>query len=359
MKNKQSLKQRIGEAIKYAFSCTIGRLFRAIGDGWYALSVRIHQKRMQNRPPKPITKRRKKVNEIGFLFLILTLPILNFLIFYVYVNISSLVLAFQKYNASTFKYEWLGFDNFARVFSDLFTNDMIIGMLRNSAIVFAVQILIGFPLNLMFAFVIYKKVPAAGFFQTVLFLPSIISTMVITLMFQYTVQFAFPPILELFGCPPNFNLVNNAKTEFTTQVVYYMWASFGVQLVMYTGAMSGISESIVEAASLDGITPLKEFWFITIPMIWPTITVFLVTTIAGFFTNQMALFNFFGASARPESQTIGYYIFQQVIPSNGGVTNYGEYPYASAFGILFTLVVAPITLGGKYLLEKYGPNAEE
>ncbi len=359
MKKNQSLKERIVGGVKSAFDATIGRLWRAICDLCYSISSKAYQKKEAKRVIKPQSKRQKKATEIGFLAIILALPIANFLIFYVYVNISSIFLAFQKYNTATFDYEWIGgIDNFKQVITDLTSNKTVIGKMGRSFLVFAVQILIGFPLNLMFAYVIYKKVPASGFFQVVLFLPSIISTMVITLMFRYFVFYVIPPIFNIFGYEGTINLITDLKYEFGTQVFYFMWAGFGVQLVMYSGAMSRIPDSIVEAASLDGITPLKEFWFISIPMVWQTITIFLVTTIAGIFTNQMAIFNFHGAGARDTTQTIGYFIFTQVIPSNSGVTNYGLYPYAAAFGLLFTLVVAPITLICKYLLEKYGPNVE-
>lgn len=291
-----------------------------------------------------------KIGEIGFLCIILILPITNFLVFYLYVNIDSLMLAFQKIDLAGVAH-FAGFENFKTVFSEIGADPLIRGMLGRSFAAFAVTVFVGFPLNLLFAYVIYKKVPASGFFQVVLFLPSIISSMVITLMFRYMVENIIATIFEV-------QLLENHA--FPTYLFYMIWSSFGVQLVIYTGAMSRIPESVVEAASLDGITPMKEFLYITLPMVYGTITIFLVTTIASIFTNQMNILNFEGPGAMREHQTIGFYIFQQVIPggSTANIGDYSKYPYAAAYGMLFTFIIAPITLVGKWLLEKYGPTVE-
>ena len=89
-------------------------------------------------------------------------------------------------------------------------------------------------------------------------------------------------------------------------------------------------------------------------MVYSTITVFLVTGIAGIFSSQLALYNFYAGSANPVFRTFGYEFYVMVVNGKGKE----DYPYASAAGLIFTLIVAPITLVGRHLLEKYGPTVE-
>ena len=121
---------------------------------------------------------------------------------------------------------------------------------------------------------------------------------------------------------------------------------------MYLGAMNSISESIVEAAQLDGITPLKEFVYVTLPMIYPTLVTFIVTGVAGIFTNQMNLFTFKGGILSYKDYTYGYYLFYN--------TSLGmeKYPAMASMGLIFTLIIAPITFLVRHLLEKYGPSVD-
>ena len=66
---------------------------------------------------------------------------------------------------------------------------------------------------------------------------------------------------------------------------------------MYSNAMSGIPQEIVESAHLDGATGINEFWKITLPMVYPTLSTFLITGVAGLFTNQINLYSLYDVSA--------------------------------------------------------------
>ena len=118
--------------------------------------------------------------------------------------------------------------------------------------------------------------------------------------------------------------------------------------------MSGISESIAEAAKLDGITPLKELVLIDIPMIFPTISVFVVSSIAQAFMNQMNVFNMYGQGAADINiYTIGYYLYTNIL---GALS--GDYPYYSAFGLVLTFITIPVAFLTKFVLDKFGPSVD-
>lgn len=319
----------------------------------YALDVRIYG--IANKGQKSRSVSARKRSEITFLAVILAYPVGLFLLGYVYVNISSIVLAFQHYDPATGIYSWSGLDNIKKVISDLTADPVLSRITLRSLYSYAVILLISFPLNITFAFIIYKKVPLGKFFQVVLFLPSILSGLVIALMFKQFVDYVVPEVLKFFGNKNPPNLLFDYDTAFGMQMFFVIWAGFGSQLILYSGAMSRIPDTLIEAGKLDGMTVFKEFWHITIPMIYQTIVIFLVTGVAGIFTSQLALFSFYGTSAPSELHTLGYYFFVKVVGQNATIA---EYPYAAAGGLIFTLIAAPVTLLARHLLEKFGPSVE-
>ncbi len=331
---------------------SFSNLKRNIKNFFYDISVFLHSK--INKKKKQVTLKSKKRNKLVFYTLLLIFPMVQFLIFYVYVNFNSILLSFQKWDVDNAKFVFLGFDNFSNVINDLLHDpDMKLATV-NSFKIYLCGLLIGLPLNLIFSFFMYKKIPGHGAFSIILFLPQIISSLVISLMFKYIVEYAIGDLNGILDYGQT--LLSNKKTGFPTIIFYGIWASFGTQILIYTNAFSKINTELVEYGKLEGMNLLQEFYHISLPSIFPTITIFLVAGVAGIFTNQAALFNFYGTGAQPYMQTLGYVFFIKVLKND--VAGFAQYPYASAAGILFTLIAAPLTFLVKWVLEKFGPREE-
>jgi ABC-type sugar transport system permease subunit len=86
-------------------------------------------------------------------------------------------------------------------------------------------------------------------------------------------------------------------------------------------------------------------------MILPTVSTFVVANVATLFTNQANLYAFFGESVSYKNYTIGYYLFVLVNKVENGKT---MYTYASALGIVCTLIAFPLTMLVRKLLNAVG-----
>jgi ABC-type sugar transport system permease subunit len=115
------------------------------------------------------------------------------------VSIYAYKLAFEKYNPDTGEYVWNGFNNFKDFIISLSTTTVMPYAIKNSLTIYLVGVFIGLPLNLIFAFFLYKKVPGTGFFRVVLFLPQILSGIVTSVMFAYFVEGALPAVFTKMG----------------------------------------------------------------------------------------------------------------------------------------------------------------
>lgn len=295
----------------------------------------------------PVAKSKIAKGKIWFYACIVALPILQFLIFYVGVNINSFVLAFQRWDNDANVYVWNGLSNFKDVLTGLVKNAQLTISMKNSIILFFVGLVFGTTLALLFSYYIYKKHFASRFFKVILFLPNVVSSVTLAIMLLY---FTTDATKAMFGI----EFLTSNNTKLPTLIFISVMLSFGVQTLIYSGAMSGISDSVSEAAVLDGITPLKELVLIDIPMIFPTISVFIVSSIAQAFLNQMNLFNMYGADmADINVYTIGYYLYTKIL----GAT-LTEYPFYSAFGLVLTFITIPIAFVTKFLLDKFGPRVD-
>ncbi len=294
-----------------------------------------------------------------FCWAILIIPLIQFFIFFVVVNYNHIMTAFQKYTVDASgrgSYVFLEdiFGNFKEVFYDLTHKLELKVSLRNSLFAFAVTLLVGVSFTLIFSSYIYHKRVCSSFFKIMLFLPNIVSTVVFANIFKVIDNVMLPTLL---GDPLNKSplLGGDANTVFITLICFSVFLGMGVQILSYSGAMSGISESIVEAATLDGVNIVQEFIHITVPMIWPTVVTFLTVSFAGFFNQQLSLFTFFDINADPNLNTYGYYMF---VKTKGAVSDNTMFPYLSAMGLVFTAIITPIVFTVRRLLKQYGPSTD-
>ncbi|MBE7084288.1 MAG: sugar ABC transporter permease [Clostridiales bacterium] len=308
---------------------------------------------------KIINYRRRK--QIIFYASLVALPLLQFCIFYFYVNFSSIFLGFQEYTKlgeMQMGYTFAGLKNFSVALDVVFGPDGL-EMLKNSSIFFVVRICVGYGLALFFSFYIYKKYFASEIFRVFLFLPSIISSIIFGFIFKYLVNDFYVAFMELFGQKVKGLLAVTASAEQKLGVVifYNIWVSFGISVLMFSNSMGGIDESIVESAHLDGTNLIQEMWFITLPCIWGTLSSFFIVSLTGIFTDGMSLHSIFGDSA--PVKVFGYYLYvsaNHALPYDQ--VDYLSLPKISAVGLVITFITVPITLTVRHLLDRFGPSTD-
>lgn len=296
-------------------------------------------------------KLNNKQKDLIFYCLMLAFPVTQFVVFYLGVNFNSILLAFRKYDVLSGQFTWAGLDNFRQVFNDFSRLALFEIALKNSLWAFVFGLLFGTFFGLIFSYYIYKKFVGHRFFKVLLFLPSIVSSIVMVTIFLQFVESGIPNIVnQLFGIKM-MGLLANSKLTFVVILFYNVWIGFGVSTLLYVGAMNSINESILEAAKIDGVKTTQEFVYIIMPLIWPTFTQFFVVSVGAIFMNQLALYAFYGQNAEARLYTFGYYLYKEVIFASNA-----DLPYLATIGIVLTMVTIPITLLIKWLLQKFGPS---
>ncbi|MBQ4268607.1 MAG: sugar ABC transporter permease [Clostridia bacterium] len=298
-------------------------------------------------------KRSGGIAQSAFLIGILAVPVTCFLIFYVAVNFNSIIMAFQSYDTETSKFYFDGFVNFKEFFSRLSLSSQLKHAIRNSAVIFVLNVCISMPLCMFVSYCITEKVPLFGFFKVVLFIPSILSTFALTMVGRQAITYILP---KFFGIP--FDVLVSDK-QFFTVTMYDLYMGFSANMILYMGAMSSVSKEVLEYSQIDGCGFFGRFIHVVIPSIFPTVTTLLIVQVTNFFVSYGSMFSFTGQYANDESYTLGYYLFIMIYKASGSIGtmfSYAEYPLAAAMGVSFTLVAIPIVLGIRYLLQRFGPS---
>ena len=294
-------------------------------------------------------KRKRTAMKYLFIFAIIGFQLVNFAIFYVVQNFNSIIMGFQlKKQGSVI---WT-FDNFSRIYNAFFKNsgenELIIALTNTFRFFFLGLIM--FPVSFITSYFMYKKVFGHSFFRLVFFVPSILSAVVWTTLYKEIVA-PEGPIVKLIMLLQNSDepllLLGDPKHAIYSVMAYSVWMGIAGNFILYGGALSRIPTEVIEAGELDGIGWFKEMTRVVIPLIFPTMGTLLLLQLTGIFTasGQILLLT----NGAYNTNTISFFIFQNVynIPETSN-----QYNYASAVGIVFTLLTIPIVFLVRSMLNK-------
>lgn len=289
-------------------------------------------------------QRRKK--RMIFYSLLMIWPVIWWLVFYLYLNLDNILKAFSTFNGDT--YEWFGLNNFKNVLYNLFHEEVLIYALKNSITVYFIGFFAGLMLGQIFSFYVYKRLFGTKFFRTILFLPSIVPAIAFVLCFKQITDRVIPFISLNYFDKPMDGLLSSSATAFPTLVFYFFWQSFAGSTVIYSNAMTNnVDPSIVEAALLDGTNAIQEYFYITLPLIFPTMQIFIISDIGAILGNGLNLYSFYGDAADPQNYMMGYYTFTQNLNSTSATV-----PYLAALNLIIGIAPLPLIYLVKGLTDK-------
>ncbi len=293
--------------------------------------------------PSLITK--KGFQKYLFLAVLLIVPIINWVLFWLVVNVQSILLAFRDTRTGAFTW-W----NFQYFWQELTTPNGEIGIaVINTLKYFFSNLLIVIPLSMVIAFFIYKKIWGHKVFTIIFYLPSIISSVAMVQIYTQMLA-AGGPIDSLFAGLikiPAEGFFSRPDTATNMIVLYTVWTGFSSNILLFIGAMTRIPIEVFEAAKLEGCKPGREFISIVFPLIWPTISTMLILSFTGLFSASGPILLFGADSVSLKTTTISYWIFKEVYEGGMGGIN-----AVSATGLCFTLVAVPLILFVRWVAEK-------
>lgn len=285
-------------------------------------------------------RKKKKANKmrIAFILFCIAVPLINFGIFYLYTNFSSFTMAFTN-NKGQFS-----FDNFVRFWNEMINPDSLLRIaIKNTFITFGI-LLVSFPFKVLVSYFIYKKIPGYNFYRIVFFLPTIIFSVAVAMIFARLVG-ANGFIAELVG---KFVGLENAPelladTRFANYTIWaqMIWLGFPGDLIIWGGTFARIPEDVLESARVDGVTWWTEFTKIIVPMVWPTVALQMVLMVCGIFgaTGNVWLLT----QGEYGTHTISSWMYKILLQNSGGAYTSNVYNYLSAVGLVITAIAITLS----------------
>ena len=282
-----------------------------------------------------MTNRHKKKSTRKTIFICcgLFFPILNFILFYIVPNGSAFFMGFQDKSGN-----W-NFDNFVRFYNEFTAADSSLRMaLQNTLITFAI-LLVAYPFKVMVSYFIYKKVPFAGFYRIIFFLPTIIFSVATAMVFQQLVAptgFIAEWVQKAAGMEHTPELLADSRFANFTIWAQMLWLGFPGDLIIWGGTFARIPQDVLESGQLDGVNWFTEFTRIIVPMVWPTVSLNMVLMFCGILGAGGAVFLLTGGEYG--TITIPCWLYLQMYKLSGDAYTTNVYNYMSAVGLIITVI---------------------
>lgn len=215
---------------------------------------------------------------------VILIGILPALLIYIVFSIVPILQAFyysvMEWDGLT-EMKYVGLDNFITILKDsVFWNS-----LKNNIYVVFASVFGQISIALFVAILLNRKIKGAKFFRTIGFMPVVLSTVVIGLMWNLIYDSKsglLNGVLSIIGLEDLAqNWLGNPKIAMIAVCITIIWQFVGQYLIIFLAALQNVSAEVLEAAEIDGATEWTTTWKITIPMIWETIVVAVILCISG------------------------------------------------------------------------------
>ncbi len=205
----------------------------------------------------------------GWIFILPAL--VGTLIFIVIPVICSFGLSFAKWDLLN-PIQFVGLSNY----KEIFTDNLFYKILWNT-IVFAVSTsVLGVIIPLFLACILNSKIRGSEFYKTAYFLPFITPMIVIGVVWEWI----FDPNIGFLNhiLHLHINWLYDTHYAMTALIIVSVWKLIGYNMVIFLSALSGISQSMFEAAKIDGASPFQTFKNVTVPLLSPSIFFVVIIT---------------------------------------------------------------------------------
>lgn len=274
--------------------------------------------------------------------IIMSVPILLYKILFSYVPVIGWTMAFQNYKPavrSIWEQEWVGFDNFVKLFTGI-NGERFIRDIRNTLGQSFLTLLLGYLGSITLALLLneVKNIKFKRVVQNITYMPHFLSWIIVAGL-----------VSTMLAVPTSGGIINDillrlglikepvmflAYPKYFWWIVAFsnLWKEMGWNTIIYLAAMTAIDPTLYEAAVIDGANRYQKMWHITLPSIKPTIIVLLIMNVGHILEAGFEIQYFLGNGLVVErSEIIDIFVLRYGIQM-------GNYSLATVAGIFKTVI---------------------
>lgn len=270
----------------------------------------------------------KRLTFTPYLFLLPGCLILGAFIFYP--MLQAIWLSLTDYNMVQQNPNFVGFENYARLFQD----DLFWKVLGQTILYLVIVVpgLVFLPIFL--AILVNQQIKGISFFRSAYYLPVVTSMVVVGIAWKwmYAEQGILNYVLDVFGVidEPVHWLTQTSTALFAVMVVT-IWKGMGYYMVIYLAGLQAIPDDLYEAARIDGASKWRQIIHITIPLLMPSIMIVTIMSSIAAMKVFEEIYVMTSGGPLNSSSTLVFYIYEQAFENL-------EMGFASAAGVILFLI---------------------
>ncbi|MGQ3477766.1 ABC transporter permease [Paenibacillus sp. TY11] len=314
-------------------------------------SVPAPNMKMKKKKNKRTTESLLRMQKHKLLYL-MVLPGLVYFIIFKYFPMGGLVIAFQDYQAfqGITGSPWVGMKHFIR----LFTEPTFFMLLRNTLVLFALNIVIFFPLPIILALMLneVRKMLFKNIIQTIIYIPHFMSWVIIVSISYVFLTVDGGVLNEMIAAlgGEKISFLTSPQWLRTVYIGQVIWKELGWSTIIYLSAITVVDTQLYEAAEMDGAGRLRKTWHVTLPAIRPVIITLLILKIGSTldlgFEHMYLLLN---SLNREVAEIFDTYIY------TAGLKN-GQLSFSTTVGLFKGVVGLILIMGSNRLAKKFGED---
>lgn len=295
-------------------------------------------------PPVSSEKLKRSIKENVKSYSLLLPNLILFIAFSIYPCIWTLKYVFYRYGGiGTGEPKFVGMDNIMRVFRD----EVYWRTVKNTFVYAGAKILFVIPLAFLLALFLNKKRRGNGLLQSVIFVPTIMSSAVMGLVFYLLFNVYNGQInnylmdWNIIKQPINWLGTDNAMK---TVIITAVWGGIGNYMVYFIAGLQRISEEALESAKIDGANGMQTLWYITIPMLGPILKIILMLSITAAFNDMSNVMVLTEGGPNYSTMVMSLYGYQFFFPISAGSIVTSQYGYGAAVSTVSAAIAGAVTI---------------
>jgi raffinose/stachyose/melibiose transport system permease protein len=265
-------------------------------------------------------------------------------------------LQLSLFNAENQQRYFAGLQNFRTLFGDPRWSASFWNALWNNTWFFIIHMLVQNPIGIALAALLSSpRLRFSAFYRTAIFIPTILSFVVVGFAWKLILSPLWgvaPNLLDLVGLKSLFTpWLGKEEYALTTLGLISVWQFVGIPMMLIYAALLSIPEEVVEAAEMDGITGMAQFWKIKLPLILPSIGIISVLTFVGNFNAFDLIYSAQGALAGPNFSTdiLGTFLYRTFF---GFQLQFGDQNMGATIATMMFLIILTGVLIYLFLVQK-------
>ncbi len=273
-------------------------------------------------------------SRLSLLLFIAPFTILFFGLF-LYPLLKGVALSFTDWNGINPKLNFVGLKNYF----DLFTQD---SRFRHSLAVTGVYSVVNVAFSnlvgLGLALIVERAGRVKNFLRTAFFLPYVFSLVVVGFTWKLIYTKVFPNLFSATGLSLfDLDFLGDPRLALTAVLIMAVWQGVGYYLIIYIAGLQSVDVTLLEAAAIDGAGPAQKFIRVTLPMLMPSITICVFTSIADSLKVFDAIFVLTSGGPGYATEAIALNIYNEAF---GSANLYG---YGMAKAVVLALIIMVIS----------------